>query len=646
MLLQVLMLVTATQTPDAIQVSWQDERNLPWTAEFSKDPQKPLITAIKQGDKTVVQGARPFYWIESGKRRGGFDQFFDFPPSHPEGTRKFMSEFKASNPKVTTKGDRVEVSFDGLAMGHFTGRVAYTFYPGTRLVQQEAIVSTREPDTAFYYDAGIGWAADHDRRPGNTMASEISYYNTEGKLERRALNFFASERQPVAARYRAIAMRSGPGGAIAAFPAPHQYFMPRDFTSNLEYVWARSFRGQAGLGIRQLPDENWVYYPWMNAPPGTEQRLSLFLQLSAGAPGDALDEVLRYTHRDRFPALPGYKTVAPHWHFAYTMQAMEYGEKWVPPFKPVLKEMGIDAAIIADFHGDGHPRDTGETRLKELEAYFRMTKAQSDAQFLIVPGEEANIHLGGHWIGVFPKPVYWYMARAANQPFVEESPRYGKIYRTANPAEMLDLIRRENALVYTAHPRTKGSMGFPDKYKDEAFFKDDHFLGAGFKAMPSDLSTLRQGVRALNLVDDMNNWGQRKKLIGETDMFQVDHTHELYAHMNANYVKLDRLPAWDNYGAILDVFRRGDYFVSQGTVLLPSVKIDRRGVTAEVHWTFPLGYALVITDSGKTEIPLDKTGAHGKQTFTWNQDLSKAKWARIEVWDIAGNGAFINPVWF
>src|SRR5215216_1746568 len=205
MLLPLLLLAAATQTPDAIRVSWQDEKNLPWTAEFSKDPAKPLITVIKQGDTVILKDARPFYWLESGKRRGGFDQFFDFPGSHRDGTRKFQQEFKSANPKVVTKGDRIEVSFDGLRLGHFSGRIAYTFYAGTRLIQQEAIVSTQEPDTAFYYDAGFQWTADNDRQPGNTMRSEITYYNTEGRLEQRVLNFFASERQSLQTRYRTIA---------------------------------------------------------------------------------------------------------------------------------------------------------------------------------------------------------------------------------------------------------------------------------------------------------------------------------------------------------------------------------------------------------------------------------------------------------
>jgi len=642
--------VQVTTDREALRVTWPDERNRPWTATFSLDTTKPLITSIAQGNSNIIERARPFYWIETGKRRGGWDQFFDFPPSHPDGTRRFQSELQFTKATARTKGDRVQVFFEGLNLGLFRGGIAYTFYPGSRLVQQEAVVSTTEPDTAFFYDAGIQWTADSDRRPGNTMQTQITYYDTEGRLQAPILPFFSSERQPFATRYRTIAAQTA-NGSIAVFPAPHQYFMPRDFTSNLAHLWARSFRGQAGLGIRQLTDENWIFYPWMNAPPGTQQRLSLFLQLSDQQPVVSLEEVLRYTNRDRFPSVNGYKTLASHWHFAYTVQAMEHGDNWIPPFKPVLKNLGIDAAMIADFHGDGHPRDTTALRLKELEAYYRVCRAQSDNEFLIIPAEEANIHLGGHWVVAFPKPVMWFMARSQQQPFVEQHPQYGKVYRTGSAADMLEVIRQENGILYTAHPRTKGSLGFPDKYKDTDFFLDPRFVGAGWKQMPADLSTLRMGLRALNLMDDMNNWGFAKRLLPEVDMFQLDHTHELYAHMNAAYVRLGELPAFDNYGRILEAVQRGDYFTSTGEVLLPSVSITP-GVTVrtQAQWRLPLGHAVIVWGDGsathKETIALESTRTFGSQSFTWQAKAPSAKWARLELWDVAGNGAFTNPVRF
>ncbi|MEZ5403651.1 MAG: hypothetical protein R2729_28480 [Bryobacteraceae bacterium] len=629
----------------SIRVEWQGDQNRAWNAEFSLDDRQPLITAISADGKPVVRGARPQYWIETGKRRGGFDQFFDFPPSHPDGTRRFMLDFKPVRAVARSRGERVEVEFEGARAGIFLGSIVYRFYPGSSLIQQEAALATNEPDTAYYYDAGFTWTAANDLGPGSTMSTQIAWYDTSGEIQRETLNFFASERQSRRVRFRTIAARTE-GGSVAVFPAPHQYMMPRDFTSNLGFVWARSFRGAAALGIRQQADENWIYYPWMNAPPGTVQRMQMFLQFSVDEPEPLLDAVARYTHRDRFPVLPGYKTLAPHWHFAYSVQAMEQGADWTPPFKPVLKAMGVDAAMIADFHGDGHPRDPGQTRLDEIDAYYRFAKSQSDGRFLIIPAEEANVHFGGHWVVSFPKPVRWIMSRGEGQPFEQ-----GGVYRVGNAEEMIRLIREQGGFAYTAHPRTKGSMGFPDKYKDAAFFQDPAFLGAGWKPMPSDLSTLRQGLRALNLLDDMSNWGARKRLLGEVDMFQLDSTHELYGHVNVNYVKMDRLPAWDDYGRFAAAVKRGDYFVSQGTILLPEVKIDRGvRVTARASYTFPLAEAVLVWGDGKAThrdvIPLEKTRAFGGGEFEFRKDAPTAKWARVEFWDIAGNGAFTNPVWF
>jgi len=164
---------------------------------------------------------------------------------------------------------------------------------------------------------------------------------------------------------------------------------------------------------------------------------------------------------------------------------------------------------------------------------------------------------------------------------------------------------------------------------------------------------LRQGIRALNLLNDMNNWGLPKRLLAETDMFAIDHTSELYAHMNANYVRMRELPDFDHYGSMLDAVQKGDYFISMGPVLLPEVEIAKAPeaaiqVKAKVQWTFPLAFAEIVWGDGKESfkhtIDLSGTRPYGKQTFDWSTEAKDWKWARIEVWDIAGNGALINPV--
>lgn len=643
--------VTVTAAADTATVAWPDKNGRPCTAVFSLDPARPLITSISINGKKIVERAQPVYRASTGKRRGGFDQFFDFPPSHPDGTRSFLADFKLSAGRATYDGERVDIAFDGLKLGIFKGSIHYLFYPGSNLIQQRAIVSTDEPDTAYFYDAGIRMAVDEDRRAGGTMDADIHYFDTTGKLT-QVKSPHASEWNPVAARYRSLATASG-GGSIAVFPPPHRYFMARDYTSNMGYVWHTAWRGNVSLGIRQLPDDNSPYYPWMNAPPGTRQELDLFLLLEDRPAADVLQSVLAYTHRDRYPALPGYKTFAPHWHYAYTMQAMEKGNDWTPPFKPVLKEMGVNMAMIMDFHGDGHPYDLTETRTKELKAYFDACRAQSDPNFTLIPSEEMSTYLGGHWGIVFPKPVYWFMKRGPNDAFKSEDPKYGTVYHIGNEKDAIELIRAEHGYMYQTHPRTKGSTGFPDKIKDSEQVRSDFHLGAGWKAMNTDLSSPRLGDRGFKTVDDMNNWGFHKRLIGEVDVFQLDSTHELYGHMNLNYLRLSEQPSFDRWGDALRAVANGDYFTTTGEVLFPKATVSGVPGTitaqADVTWTFPLRMAEIVWGDGREThyetIPLSATKEFGKQNFTWTAKAPGWTWARLAVWDVAGNGAFTTPVW-
>ena len=172
-----------------------------------------------------------------------------------------------------------------------------------------------------------------------------------------------------------------------------------------------------------------------------------------------------------------------------------------------------------------------------------------------MPGEEGNDYLGmkiqgqhpGHWMCLFPRPVYWTMVRGDEQPFVEDVPDYGRVYHVGSRGDMIRLLKEERGLAWTAHPRIKASSWTPDAFRHEDFFLAEYWLGGAWKAMPGDLSREKQGERVLNLLDDMANWGQRKYVLGEVDVFKLDHTHELYGHMNINYVRLDKLPKYDRF---------------------------------------------------------------------------------------------------
>ncbi len=643
--------VIAEVEDSTITVKWRDEANREWLATVMRDPAKPLVGSVTVDGKPVLRDMRPFLTVETGIRRKGWNAFFDYPPDHPDGTSAFSGRLALDRIRVESTGERLRIHCETFTAGPFTGTLVYTFFAGSRLVQQQVVAATAEPNVAYLYDAGVEFSAPEQLQTGRNMATPVAYYDTDGQLQLETANGLQPERVPFKVRYRALATSAGEG-SIAAFPAPHQYFFPRDFTSNVSQNWHRSWRGRVSLGVRQVRDTNWRFYPWANAPPGSQQHMSLFLLLGDGEPTSVLEDVLAYTNRDAFPELDGFRTLASHFHLAYTVQAVEKGMDWTPPFKPVLQAMGVDAVIIMDFHGDGHPRDLTERRLEELDRFFEACRRQSGENFLLIPSEEANVHFGGHWALVFPEPVYWWMNRPEGGSFVSQHERYGTVYSTAGASELLDLVRRENGWMYQTHARTKGSTGFPDAIRNTEHFRDQRYFGAGWKAMPADLSSPRLGERALRLVDDMHNWGMDKRLLGEVDVFQFDHTHEVYAHMNVNYIKADSLPGFENYGQLLEPMRRGDFFVTTGEVLLPFWEIsggrEQIDVQLGVRSTFPLRFAEVVWGDGSGShrhlIDLSDTGQFHAGSYSWSLRAPGWQWARVAVWDVAANGAFVNPV--
>jgi hypothetical protein len=609
--------------------------------------------------------------------------FFDNPHRRPHET--FGSKLEIAKARVSGKGKRATVAVDGLSIGPFAGSVEFLFYADSRMMRIDAAVTTQKDNLAAFYDEGL--VADR------ASWKELVWIDTEGKQRRSdairlelrgtAASRHVGEPPDVNAlkvRHRAIAAE-GDKGAIACFPPPHQFQFPRDYTTNLGFVWfGPGYQGldrKSGFGIRQNKDGGGNFVPWFNAPPGVTHRMGMFCLLTAGTAADALRQTLRYTNGDRFPDLPGYLKFTSHYHMAISIAAMQERAKGFvraepPEYASVFKDMGVDMVHLGEFHGDGNPRDPGPLRLPEMQTMFEECRRWSDDKLLLIPGEEANVYLGlqlegkhpGHWLYLFPRPVYWTMVRAADQPFVEEIAPYGKVHHVGDRGDMIRLLKEERGLAWTAHPRIKASSWTPDIFRHEDFFLADFWLGAAWKAMPADLSRDKLGERVLNLLDDMANWGHKKYVPGEVDVFKIDHTHELYAHMNVNYVQLDRLPRFDDgWQPVLDVLRSGRFFVTTGEVLIPRFAVGGKGsgdvlklsagaqpqLEAELRWTFPLSFAEVISGDGRQvyreRIDLTDSAPFGSRTLRLTPELANRRWVRLEVWDVATNGAFTQPVW-
>ena len=312
---------------------------------------------------------------------------------------------------------------------------------------------------------------------------------------------------------------------------------------------------------------------------------------------------------------------------------------------------------------------------------FEECRRLSDSDLLLVPGEEVDRFLGvarpGRPSRPLDEPVPEARATGSSGPQArrasdgDRTPSYGVVYRVGNAADVMAVLEREHGLAWTAHPRIKSSSWAPDAFRDRDYYASDRWLGAAFKAMPADLSLPRLGTRGLDLLDDMANWGPSKKqLVGEVDVFTLDHTHELYGHMNVNYLRFegrpDRPPHFDEgWQPVLDALRGGRFFTTTGEVLIREFtlggKAERRDpglaprptagpeLRVSLDWTFPLRFAEVISGDGhsvsRERVDLSDTGAFGRKTLSLRPKLSGRKWARFEVWDVAANGAYTQPIW-
>jgi hypothetical protein len=168
----------------------------------------------------------------------------------------------------------------------------------------------------------------------------------------------------------------------------------------------------------------------------------------------------------------------------------------------------------------------------------------------------------------------------------------------------------------------------------------------------------------LDLLDDMCNWGAKKHAPGEVDTFRMEPDFETYAHMNINYLRLTKLPRYDDgWQPVLDALRGGKFFTTTGEVLIPEFTVggERSGQTldlvsnatpvleANLEWTFPLAFAEIISGDGqkvfRQRIDLTDSESFGTRQVRLPLDLKGRTWLRFEVWDIAANGAFTQPVW-
>jgi hypothetical protein len=613
--------LTATAVPGGIALTWEGDKGQELRLRLAVANGTPGIEELAvrsagAGWTTVVRNARPDFKVVSGLRRitnqqldplAGigvpitkaivdkykWEAFWDAPLNVPGGEsahnnttppqrgvldqpglpRKADEVHRAAvvyhveGCSVKTNGQRVEVSFPGVQLGVFSGRLQFTIYRGTNLIRQEIVATTDEPSVAYKYDAGLQGVAIQP-------SSRLVWRNESNQWDDYRLGSEPNA-GPVTLRTsnRLVALEVA-GASLAVFPPPHNFFWARETSYNLGYNWyQKDSPASFAFGVRQPEhevsveeagrggEESSQNFALRSARPGTWQRMPVYLYPRAEDGHATIDAALAYTRGDRFKALPGYQVMATHFHMGLVRQARRSGnlDGQVPDLE-VMKAAGI--TIVAPIDGgstfappptSGNPPGVDDPKwfkwtrglgalpeaetqataaagggrgrggaaggrgggdpLKTLADYYETARRHSDKRFLVMPNAEilrgeVSRSLGGHSDLLLSHPVFWVQGRASGQPLVEKHPTYGKVYHVGTTADMMEMARLEGILIYMPHPQSKGSTGFPDAIKDTPHFIDEHYRGIGFRwGMGLDGSEQRLcEYRCLPLLDDMNNW--------------------------------------------------------------------------------------------------------------------------------------------
>src|SRR5437667_1318478 len=154
---------------DALRVQWKGEAGQQLRASFAIEKQRPVIRelAVRNMDgrwSSLGRNLVPEFGVTTGIRRTNhglpeinrWDVFWDVPLNHTNEVRRFAASFQTDRCEVQTAGARLEISFPGLSMGIFSGKLQFTVYRGVNLLRQEAIARTDEPSLAYKYEGGLG----------------------------------------------------------------------------------------------------------------------------------------------------------------------------------------------------------------------------------------------------------------------------------------------------------------------------------------------------------------------------------------------------------------------------------------------------------------------------------------------------------
>jgi hypothetical protein len=602
-------------------------------------------------------------------------------PRSPSEIQRASIVYHVTGCSVRSDGARLIVEFPGVDLGVFTGVLRFSVYRGTNLFRQDVVAKTNKNWVAYKFDAGL-------KGIPITESSRIAWRDTANIRQESKLRGGVNTGPVILRAANRLAAVEVGAGALAAFPPPHKLW-PRNMTTNVGLNWYRKDSANSyTFGVLQ-PEHDELHVPWLvdafgsnwtlyNARPGTDQVMTMFLYPTLGKADDAIEKSLAFTNGDHFKPLPGFQVMNHHYHAVPARRLLEEGRPDILlEDYAAIKAVGINIfsplheMVLINYGGAGGapPRDEQELRKRQTEESKQALaeakileanrKAMSDPTFVIMQSQEVfGNPLGGHIDLLMSHAVYW-DERQPGQPAEENNPAYGKVYHIGSADDLMRMVETENMVISMAHPRTKGSAGYPEAIKDRDYFASPRYLGVGMRwGMGIDGSERELcQFRCWPLLDEMSNWMAAKNLPlkrinSMSETFFTNTGDDIYGSAPVMYLKLAKLPSADDAAPIIDTLRNGYTFWTTGEVLVPKFELQGNGakskIVADVEWTLPLEFVEIVWGDGKTtgreEIPTTELPPFGAHHFEIPFDARGKKWVRFSAWDIAADGAVLQPV--
>jgi hypothetical protein len=103
----------------------------------------------------------------------------------------------------------------------------------------------------------------------------------------------------------------------------------------------------------------------------------------------------------------------------------------------------------------------------------------------------------------------------------------------------------------------------------------------------------------------MSNWAPKPKfMLAEGDTYMNGPDDETYPMLAINYLKLDKVPAYnESWAPIVEGIRNGTFFGTTGEILFHNWGVSKApalksSYTASIEYTFPLEFAELVWSDG------------------------------------------------